>query len=100
MDKYPKSTPMRIEPPIALKETDKQYGRILKRLINVTDQLKATRSYLADKLYPLTGPLSGNVKADSPQEELVPVADELNRIYEDLSDINEDITYILDRVEL
>lgn len=99
MNNYLKTSPVRIEPP-QLKENDKQYGRILKRLINVTDQLKATRSYLTDKLYPLTGPLPDNVKAESPQEELVPVADELNRVYDDLCDINEDITYVLDRVEL
>lgn len=100
MDNYPKTAPVRIEPPHTLKETDRQYGRVFKRLINITEQLKSTRSYLAEKLFVLTGQLPPVLKEDVQEEEFVPLVDDLDKICDDLNDINKDINYILDRTEL
>lgn len=84
-------------------ESNSQYRRVLKKLMRVTQDLKVTREYLSDKLYPLTGGLNRESVVQKPseiKEVLVPLANELDEIYIELDDINEHINFILNNVEL
>ena len=82
-------------------ENDSQYRKVLKRLRSITESLKSTESYISDKLYPLTGSIQGvNDNSEIPQEIFVPLVSELNDVYKDLVDINDNINFILNHVEL
>jgi hypothetical protein len=81
---------------------ESQYKRILRNLRTVTENLKSTREYLSDKLYLVTGSLDRGTRGEEPKikEVFVPLVGELDEIYNDLYDINEDINFILNNVEL
>jgi len=82
---------------------ENQYRRVLRKLRTITENLKTTRDYLSDKLYPLTGSLDRGSTIQKPseiKEVLVPLANELDEIYIELDDINEHINFILNNVEI
>jgi len=80
---------------------DTHCQQALRHLRTTVENLKSTNIQVAQRLQPLTGDLCKPPTAVKPAEkQLVPFAAELEDVYEQLCEIEHDLNFILNNLEL